>query len=109
MIECGGCPKCSGHLFVAGNTEGWHRVCLNCEFRRDLNQSLIDASNTQQGSRVVDISKSMHEKKMIIDKDLEELERLSSEYEEMKSGFEKKLRDLDEEEGEPPRDNTLNE
>ena len=43
MIEYGGCPKCSGHLFVAGDTEGWHMVCLNCGFRRDLNQSPIGA------------------------------------------------------------------
>ena len=48
---------------------------------------------------MVDISKSMHEKKVTIDEALEELERLSSEYEEAKAEFEKRLRALDEDDG----------
>ncbi len=64
---------------------------------RTMNQALIDASQAQQGARVVELSRTMHETKSAIDGLLEELEKLTSEYETVRAEFDRKLRDLDEE------------
>ncbi len=66
---------------------------------RELNGALVKASEARQGSRVVEISKSMHQAKKTIDALLEELQPLSGEYEAKKTEFEAKLRAFDEENG----------
>jgi ATP-binding cassette subfamily F protein 3 len=66
---------------------------------QEMNADLAEASRAQQGNRVVEISRLMHENKLKIDGFLEELERLTAEHEEHRAVFEKRLRDLDEESG----------
>ena len=80
--------------------------CMKCV--RNCTRNAISPFNREKRERKESTqSKSMHEKKVTIDKALEELERLSSEYEELKADFEKKLRDLDEEEDDPPKEKAL--
>ncbi|MBE0713606.1 MAG: ABC-F family ATP-binding cassette domain-containing protein [Candidatus Aminicenantes bacterium] len=64
---------------------------------RELNGALVKASEARQGSRVVEISKSMHQAKKTIDALLEELQPLSGEYEVKKAEYDAKLRAFDEE------------
>jgi len=64
---------------------------------RQLNGELVKASEARQGSRVVEISKSMHQTKKAIDGLLDELEKITQDYEQKKAGFDAKLRALDEE------------
>ena len=66
---------------------------------RELNVELVKASEARQGSRVVDLSKSMHETKKTIDGLLEDLQTLIGEHEEKKAGLDAKLRAFDEENG----------
>ncbi len=63
---------------------------------RELNAELVKASQSRQGSRVVDVSKAMHQAKKRIDGLLEELQTLSGEYEEKKAELDAKLRVYDE-------------
>ncbi len=60
-----------------------------------MNRDLIAASRAQQGSRIVDLSRRMHEHKQALDGLLEELERLTVEHEDKGADFEKRLRDLE--------------
>jgi ATP-binding cassette subfamily F protein 3 len=66
---------------------------------RQLNGELVKASEARQGSRVVEISKTMHQTKKAIDGLLDELEKITQDYEQKKAGFDAKLRALDEESG----------
>ena len=66
---------------------------------RELNGELVKASEARQGSRVVELSMSMHQTKKTIDSLLEELQTLSGEHEEKKAEFDAKLRAFDEESG----------
>jgi ATP-binding cassette subfamily F protein 3 len=68
----------------------------DAELRRH-NADLVKASESRQGSRVVEISKCMHRTKKTIDGLLEELERVTQEYEHKKAGFDARLRALDDE------------
>jgi ATP-binding cassette subfamily F protein 3 len=62
---------------------------------KDLNLSLLKASQTRDGGRVVEFSKSMHRMKKDIDALLEELERLTEEYETRQAEYEERFRALD--------------
>jgi ATP-binding cassette subfamily F protein 3 len=63
---------------------------------RELNAALVKASEDRQGGKVVEVSKAMHKTKKTIDGLLEELERITGEYEAKKAGFDAKMRELDE-------------
>jgi len=30
------CPRCSGDLFIQGETDGWYEECLNCGYQRGV-------------------------------------------------------------------------
>jgi ATP-binding cassette subfamily F protein 3 len=62
---------------------------------RELNGKLVEASQARHGGRVVELSKQMHETKKTIDALLEELEKLTSEYDGRKTEFDARLRALD--------------
>jgi len=62
---------------------------------KELNKQVVEASQARQGSRVVELSKTMHQAKKMIDGFLEELEKLTSEYEGRKAEFDARLRALD--------------
>ena len=64
---------------------------------REYNARLVQASQDRDGTKVVEVSKAMHQTKKAIDGLLEELEKLTAEYEEKKSGYDKRMRELDEE------------
>jgi ATP-binding cassette subfamily F protein 3 len=64
---------------------------------RDLNGQLVKASQDRQGTKVVEVSKAMHQTKKAIDGLLEELEKLTAAHEEKKAGYDKRMRELDEE------------
>ncbi len=62
---------------------------------KELGRKLVEVSQARQGSRVVDLSRQMHEAKKTIDALLGELETLTSAYEGKKADFEARLRALD--------------
>jgi ATP-binding cassette subfamily F protein 3 len=62
---------------------------------KDLNKELVAASHARQGSRVVELSRTMHQTKKAIDGLLEELERLEADYAGKKADFDARLRALD--------------
>jgi ATP-binding cassette subfamily F protein 3 len=62
---------------------------------RGLNRELVEASRAKQGSRVVELSRSMHRTKTSIDSLLEELEQLTSDYDGKRADFDARLRALD--------------
>jgi uncharacterized coiled-coil protein SlyX len=62
---------------------------------KELNKQVAEASQARHGSRVVEISKTMHQAKKTIDGLLEELEKLTSEYEGKKAEYDARLRALD--------------
>jgi ATP-binding cassette subfamily F protein 3 len=66
---------------------------------RELNVELVKASEARQGSRVVELSRSMHQTKKTIDGLLDELQTLSGEHEAKKAELDAKLRTFDEEGG----------
>jgi ATP-binding cassette subfamily F protein 3 len=66
---------------------------------KELNMGLLEASRAKQGSRVVELSKSMHRTKTSMDALLEELERLTGEYEAQEAEFDTRLRGLEAEDG----------
>ena len=66
---------------------------------REFNAELVKASESRQGSRVVEVSKAMHMANKTIDGLLEELQTLSGEHEAKKAEFEAKLRAFDEDHG----------
>jgi len=63
---------------------------------RELNGELLEASRAKQGSRVVELSRSMHQAKKAADALLDELETLTQEHEALAVEFDRKLRALDE-------------
>jgi ATP-binding cassette subfamily F protein 3 len=63
---------------------------------RQLGQDLVEASRTKQGGRVVELSRSMHATKKVIDGFLDELETLTREHEARTAEFDRKLLALDE-------------
>lgn len=67
---------------------------------RAMNEAVIEASRAKDGTRVVEISKSMHRTKAATDRLFMELEWLTREHEEKNAAFEEKLKALAEE-GEP--------
>jgi len=62
---------------------------------KDINAGLVKASHEGDGSRVVALSRTMHQTKKSLDALLEELEKLTNLYETEKAGFETRLRALD--------------
>ncbi len=62
---------------------------------RELNGALIEASRAKDGTRVVELSKTMHELNREVDSLLEELEKLTIEHEASGSAFEKALKELE--------------
>ena len=62
---------------------------------RDLNTQLVQASQDRNGTKVVEVSKTMHQTKKTIDGLLEELEQVTAEYEHKKAGYDKRMRELD--------------
>jgi ATP-binding cassette, subfamily F, member 3 len=69
---------------------------------RECDARLVQASQVRDGAKVVEVSKAMHQTKKTIDGLLEELERLTAEYEDKKAGYDKRMRELEEEEGVKP-------
>ncbi len=63
---------------------------------RECNARLVQASQDRDGTKVVEVSKAMHQTKKAIDGLLEELEKLTAAYEEKKAGYDKRMRELDE-------------
>jgi ATP-binding cassette subfamily F protein 3 len=61
----------------------------------DLNARLVRASQDRNGAQVVEVSKAMHQTKKTIDGLLEELEAVTAEYEDKRSAFDKRMRELD--------------
>jgi ATP-binding cassette subfamily F protein 3 len=66
---------------------------------RDLNARLVKASQDRNGAAVVEVSKAMHQTKKTIDGLLEELETVTAEHEEKKAGYDKRMRELDDDAG----------
>jgi len=62
---------------------------------KDLNRQVIEASQAKDGSRVVELSRSMHRAKKETDDLFGELEALTEDYEAKKAQFDARLRDLD--------------
>ncbi|HVP90559.1 MAG TPA: ABC-F family ATP-binding cassette domain-containing protein [Terriglobales bacterium] len=62
---------------------------------KDLNRRLVEASQVRQGSRVVELSRTMHATKKAVDGLLEELEKLTAEHEAKTAEFDARLRALD--------------
>jgi ATP-binding cassette subfamily F protein 3 len=62
---------------------------------KELNRELLEASRAKQGGRVVELSKAMHRTKTSMDALLEELARLTGDYEAKRAEFDARLRDLD--------------
>jgi ATP-binding cassette subfamily F protein 3 len=63
---------------------------------RECNARLVQASQDRDGTKVVEVSKAMHQTKKAIDGLFEELEKLTAAYEEKKAGYDKRMRELDE-------------
>jgi len=63
---------------------------------RECNAQLVQASQARNGAKVVEVSKAMHQTKKAIDGLLEELERITAEYEDKKAASDKRMRELDE-------------
>jgi ATP-binding cassette subfamily F protein 3 len=63
---------------------------------RDLNAELVKASQDRDGAKVVEVSKAMHRTKKENDGLLEELERITGDYDSKKADLDAKLRALDE-------------
>ncbi len=63
---------------------------------RDLNQQLAEASRMKQGSRVVELARSMHQIKKESDGLLDELEALTRDHEAKSADLDARLRALDE-------------
>ena len=62
---------------------------------RELNRELVEASRMKQGSRVVELSRSMHQVKKEVDGLLDELEALTRDHEAKSADFDARLRSLD--------------
>ena len=63
---------------------------------RTLNEAVVEASRAKDGTRVVDLSKSMHRIKSSTDRLFKELEWLTREHDEKDAAFEEKLKILGE-------------
>jgi len=63
---------------------------------RDLNARLVRASQDRDGAKVVEVSKAMHRIKKENDALLEELERITEDYDAKKADLDARLRELDE-------------
>jgi ATP-binding cassette, subfamily F, member 3 len=59
---------------------------------RKMNESIIEASQAKDGTRVVEISKDMHKSKATVDRLFQELEWLTREHETKSAVFEEKLK-----------------
>ncbi|MHB8094709.1 MAG: ATP-binding cassette domain-containing protein, partial [Candidatus Aminicenantales bacterium] len=70
-----------------------------------MNQAIVEASTLKDGSRVVELSKAMHQSKADTDLLLEELETITREHEILKSDYESRLSVL-EKDGDPPAGET---
>jgi ATP-binding cassette subfamily F protein 3 len=66
-----------------------------------LNADLIAASQTHEGARVIELSKTMHDLQKTLDRLLEELERLTADLESRRAVYEERLRELGEGNGDP--------
>ena len=66
---------------------------LDTELQK-MNAAIVEASRLKDGFRVVELSKSMHQAKTDIDILLEDLEKLTGEYEEKKAEYEIRLAGL---------------
>ncbi|MGZ5480178.1 MAG: ATP-binding cassette domain-containing protein, partial [Candidatus Aminicenantales bacterium] len=64
---------------------------------RELNGQLVKASQDRNGAKVVEVSKTMHQTKKTMDGLLEELEKITAEYEDKTAGYDSGMRKLDEE------------
>ncbi|MEN6560726.1 MAG: ABC-F family ATP-binding cassette domain-containing protein [Acidobacteriota bacterium] len=62
---------------------------------RDCNAQLVRASSDRDGARVVEVSKAMHKAKKENDGLLDELEKVTGEYDAKKAGYDSRMRDLD--------------
>jgi len=62
---------------------------------RDFNAQLVRASSDRDGAKVVEVSKAMHKAKTENDGLLEELERVTEEYDAKRAGYDSRMRELD--------------
>jgi len=60
-----------------------------------MNAEIIEASQAKDGARIVDLSKTIHQLRRMIDAYFQELEPLLVEFEAKKADFERKLAELD--------------
>ena len=50
------CPRCKGDILIDRDCSGWHELCLQCGFQRDL-QDIVEAQ--QHAKKKQEISKSV--------------------------------------------------
>ena len=60
-----------------------------------MNAEIVTASQTKDSARIVELSKTIHQLRRMIDAYFEELEPLLGEYETKKAAYEGRLAELD--------------
>ncbi len=60
-----------------------------------MNKEIVEASQAKNGSRIGELSKSLHQRRKDVDACLEELEPLLDEFEKKKAAFEQRLAELE--------------
>ncbi|MCK4620191.1 MAG: ABC transporter ATP-binding protein, partial [Desulfobacterales bacterium] len=61
----------------------------------ELNQAMQEASQNQDGKKIVEFSRSIHKRRSEIDRIFDEMEKLTGFLEEKRAKFEKKLKELE--------------
>jgi ATP-binding cassette subfamily F protein 3 len=60
-----------------------------------MNREIVEASQAKNGTRIAELSKSIHQRKKDVDRCLDELEPLLTEHEARKAAFDQRLAELD--------------
>jgi ATP-binding cassette subfamily F protein 3 len=69
-------------------------IALNERLVEELNQALMEASQSKDGARIGDLARDLHQSQQIIDKRFDALEKLYQDLEEHSAGFQEKLDQL---------------
>ena len=80
------------HIVKIENNIDLHEKKLN-----KLNETILNASQQQDGTKIAELSRSIHSCKMIIDRLFNELEEITAELDKQMAVFDKKLKQLDSE------------
>ena len=80
------------HIVKIENNIDLHEKKLN-----KLNETMLSASQQQDGTKIAELSRSIHSCKMIIDRLFNELEEITGELDKQMAVFDKKLKQLDSE------------